>query len=530
MKKLALALLVLSAAFTIGGCADAHAGSSLPQQQAEETQALAESQIAANLTKEVEIFLSDQGSSATDSSVTISGSTVIVTQRGDYRITGSLSDGQIVVKAEDTEKVKLILDGVQISKEGSAAIYAVSADKLVLASEADQINRLESTGSFVQTDENNVDAVIFAKCDLNLDGEGQVEILCETGHGVVSKDDLKVKDGSWTVSSAGKGLSGKDSFTMDSGDVTVESGGKGVWSGNEEDAEKGVIAIAGGNLTIRSEDDGIHSDNTINISGGELSISSGDDGIHADNKLTILDGSIRITQSWEGLEAQVIDIQGGEIHILATDDGINAAGGNDGSNDFGQFGADPFASDSGSALSISGGTLVVDAGGDGLDVNGALSISGGEVYVSGPTDNGNGALDYGTNASITGGTIIAAGSGGMAENFGSDSTQGSILLHFSSAQAAGTTVSIADESGKVLASFAPGKSYQAVVISTAGMEQGGTYTVNAGSISESIYLEQLIYGNGRGFGGPGNRPSGAEGQMPGSGGVPAFPGSWKPRR
>ena len=450
---------------------------------------------------EISITLSDKKSAASDDSVSISGSTVTITQEGTYRVSGTLSDGQIIVDADENAKVKLILDGADISKEGSAAIYALSADKVILSSAEGSTNSIRSSGEFVQTDDNNVDAAVFAKCDLNLNGDGVVNISCETGHGVVSKDDLKVKDGEWNITAAGKGLSGKDSVTVEDGTLNITSGTKGIWSDNDEDEEKGSIEILGGSITVTSADDSIHAGNTVSISGGEMTLSSADDGIHADNTLTVSGGKVDVTKSYEGLEAKDIDISGGEISIAASDDGINAAGGNDGSNAFGPFGGDPFGSDSGSTLTISGGTLVVDAGGDGLDANGELTVSGGVIYVSGPTNSGNGALDYGTDAAITGGTIIAVGAAGMAENFGSKSTQGCILLNLSAAQTAGTTVSIEDENGKVLASYTPGKNYQSVVISTEGMEVGGTYTVKAGSVSEEITLDSVIYGSGMGMGG-----------------------------
>ncbi len=59
--------------------------------------------------------------------------------------------------------------------------------------------------------------------------------------------------------------------------------------------------------------------------------------------------------------------------------------------------------------------FTVDAKGDGLDSNGSLCVSGGEIFVTGPSDNGNGALDYNGDAQITGGTIVAVGMSGMAE-------------------------------------------------------------------------------------------------------------------
>ena len=447
---------------------------------------------------EIRITLSDQGSSSDSASVQINGSTVTITEAGDYRVSGTLSNGQLRIQAAEDAKVRLILDGASVTCSGGAAIYAVTADKVVISTVENSSSLITSTGEFIQTDENNVDAAIFAKCDLTLKGEGALGVSCETGHGIVTKDDLKLNGGTVSVNAAGQGLSGKDSVTV----------------------SDGIFSIVCGT-------DGIHSDDTVLIEGGEISLSAGDDGIHADNTLTIGGGVLTIPQSYEGLEANNIVINDGIITIKASDDGINAAGGNDGSHAFGPFGGDPFRGDSGSTLTINGGQLTINAEGDGLDANGELLVTGGVIYVSGPTNNGNGALDYGTSAAITGGTVIAAGSSGMAENFGSGSTQGTILLNLSGSVPAGTLVSISDESGTVLASYTPEKSFSSVVISTEAMTVGNAYTVQIGSASTAIQLDSYVYGSGHGMGpggmggmggSPGGGPPGGQGGGPPGGG------------
>ena len=463
---------------------------------------------------EILITLSDSGISCDSAAVSVNGSTVTVTAAGTYRLSGTLSDGQIVVSAPEEAKVKLILDGAEITNNGSAAILALSADKVIVATAAGSVNKVSSVGEFDAAD--NVDAAIFAKCDLNLNGEGTLHVSCETGHGVVTKDDFKMKDGTVSITAAKKGVEGKDSITVEGGTLLIEAGTKGLYSENDENEEDGNIEILGGSVTVTSQDDSLHAGNSVTVSDGTLILSSGDDGIHADATLSISGGSVTVLKSYEGLEAQVIDVSGGVIDVTASDDGFNAAGGNDGSNGFGMFGGDPFQTDLNASLTISGGQVNVDAGGDGLDSNGALNVSGGVITVSGPTNNGNGALDSGSSAVITGGTVIAAGASGMAENFGGASTQGSILLSFS-AQEAGSTVTITDESGTVLASYTPSKSYNSVVISTEALKVGGTYTVTAGNYSETVTLSSLIYGSGMGMGfgggmgGPGGQMSGQMG-------------------
>lgn len=518
-KTIALALVLLLAA-SLSGCGSAASAAFSAYTSTIPTGAVTAGTEEAEA-GEILIALSDAGSACDSAAVSIDGSTITITAEGSYRLSGTLSDGQIVICAPEEAKVKLILDGADISRAGSAVILALSADRLIVASAGGSVNRLSSTGAF--SDADNVDAALFAKCDLNLNGDGILYITCESGHGVVTKDDFKMKDGTVSVSAAKKGVEGKDSVAVEGGTLLITAGTKGLVSSNDDGEEDGSIEILGGSITISSTDDSIHAVNSVTISGGELTLSCSDDGIHADAALRISGGSVTVLQSYEGLEAQVIDISGGVIDVTASDDGINAAGGSDGSNGFGMFGGDPFAADLNASLTISGGAININAGGDGLDSNGALKVSGGVITVSGPTSNGNGAIDYGGSAVITGGTVIAAGASGMAENFGSDSTQGSILLFFP-AQTAGSTVSISDASGTVLASYTPSKSYNSVVISAEGLNVGESYTVTAGSYSETVTLSSVICGSGMGgFGGPGG-PGGFGGGPGGFGGGPGGPG------
>lgn len=172
-------------------------------------------------------------------------------------------------------------------------------------------------------------------------------------------------------------------------------------------------------------------------------------------------------------------------------------------------------------VTVSGSTIRIDASGDGIDSNGALTVSGGEIYVSGPTSDGDSALDYDGAATVTGGTVIAAGYSGMAQNFGTDSTQGSILL--TSRSTSTETIRVTDASGSVLAEFTPAKAYNCVIVSTPALKQGSTYTVTLGGESTDVTLERLIYGggskgtppDGNGGGSMGTPPDGGKGGRPG---------------
>lgn len=500
----------------------------------------------------VKITLNGSGAVVSGSGVNISGSTVTITSAGTYIISGSLSDGQIVIAASDSDKVQLVLNNAEINCNTSAAVYVKSADKVFVTLPAGTTNSLGGGTEYVQTDDNTVDGVIFSKSDLTLNGTGTLKIDADYRHGIVTKDTLCITGGTYVIDAVKTCLAGKDGIKILDGSFTLTAGSKGLNSGNDDDAREGSIYIAGGTFTIKSENDSIHADGSCIIAGGTYTIAAGDDGIHANYDTIITDGSITITDSYEGIEGRRITVSGGTINLTASDDGINAATG--GSSDeqrmpggqkgeFGGFGrqkgadvqsqdgqqsqemqmpqdrqqpqemqapASRSASDDDVYVKITGGTITVNAGGDGIDSNGNLYITGGTVYVAGPTSNGDGALDYEEEASITGGTLIAAGSSGMAQGMGSNSTQCSMLVNLSETIAAGSVISLKDSSGNVLISWTSPKQFSSVVISTAELAQGSTYALVTGDTQTEVTLSSVATtsgsaGFGGGFGGAGGR-------------------------
>ena len=294
----------------------------------------------------------------------------------------------------------------------------------------------------------------------------------------------------------------------DSSEETASSA-KGLKSG-------GDMTISNGTITLDCMDDALHCGGALTISDdAKLTIASGDDGVHSDDTLNISGGVVNITQSYEGLEAVFITISGGNISLVASDDGLNAAGGSSADEDFpfmgpGQEGTAETLEEASYYILITGGTLTVNAGGDGLDSNGAFFMQGGTVTVSGPEDSMNGALDYTTTGQITGGMLIACGASGMAQNFDSSSTQCSLLYNFDETFEGGTTVSLTDSDGNVLFEAEMPKSFSSVVISTPDMQVGEIYTLTCGDSSVEAELTDTITALGTtwGFGGPGGGPGG----------------------
>ena len=433
------------------------------------------SSAAATGTVKADMFTDrDKDASYDESSATkvnlseIKDSTYTITKEGVYILSGTYS-GQIIVNVADTAKVQLVLDGVTITNESTAAIYVKEADKVFVTLKDGTTSTLTTSGTFVATDDNNVDGVIFSKGDLTINGSGSLKIS-SSAHGIVGKDDVVITGGNIDITSTKKGISGKDSVRIADGTINITTGTDGIHSENSDDTSKGFVYIEGGNITINAADDGIHAGTNLDIVGGK----------------------INITQSNEGLEGKDVNISGGEVNVVSSDDGINAtASATTGQKESMQ------AEDA--SINISGGKITVNAEGDGIDSNGDLTVSGGETYVSGPTRGGNGGIDYNGTGTITGGTFIVTEIQSMTENFGSSSTQGVVQLSVSN-QAAGTTVSIADSKGNVLASYTPAKEYNSVIISTKGMTQGETYTVTAGTTTQQVTLSQLVSGSG-GMGG-----------------------------
>lgn len=243
----------------------------------------------------------------------------------------------------------------------------------------------------------------------------------------------------------------------------------------------GSILIEGGAFTIDSADDGIHSNTSVTICGGIFEIASGDDGVHAEDTLTVTAGTIHITNSYEGLEALHLAIEGGDIVLTATDDGLNAAGGADQSGMGGRDGMfdGPARAGSGGSLIISGGTISINASGDGIDSNGTLEITGGHITVVGPAQGDTSTLDYDISGTISGGTFIGTGAAGMSQSF-SSSEQGVITVRVD-AQSAGTEIILTDRNGMELLSASPELPYQIVILSSPDLISGETYTLCVGT-------------------------------------------------
>lgn len=414
--------------------------------------------------------------------------------------------------------------------------------------------------TYPSADISEPNAAIFSNADLTFQGNGTLSVTGNYQDGITSEDSLTIASGSIQVTASDDGIRGKDHLLIQSGTITVTAQGDGLKSDNEEDAARGYIAIEAGTLnitsggdaihaqtdiiiqdgtfnitagggsqasldetistkglkataninidagtfTINASDDALHTNGNLVINGGTFSLSSGDDGMHADTSLTINNGTIQVLESYEGIESTVITIQDGQVSLNSSDDGINVASGVDGSGMMpggrpggrGRPGQDNFTATGNNFLYINGGSIYVDARGDGVDVNGSIAMSGGTLIVNGPVENMNGALDYDGSFSITGGYLLAAGSAGMAMAPDTSSTQPSLLLNLSSMQAAGELIHIQNSSGQDILTFAPARQYQSITFSSPDLVQGESYTIYLGGTASGSPQDGLYPAGG----------------------------------
>ena len=480
----------------------------------------------------VNVKLSGTTADADGTGATMIDGALNITEGGTYVLSGELA-GEILVDVskDSNEKVQLVLDGVTITSDSSAAIYVREADKTFITLAEGSKNALASEGAFEADGDINVDGAIFSRDDLTINGTGSLTVT-STDNGIVAKDELKLVSGTVDISADGHGIQANDAVIVHDGNWTVAAGADGIHCSNSDDLSWGYIYIEGGSMGIACESDGLDASSAIQIDDGAVAVSAGDDGIHADHDTVINGGTVDITKSYEGIEGGTITIAGGDVHVVSSDDGFNASGvstesssGNNNGGFGGFFGGGGFGGGqkTGADLLISGGVIVVEAEGDGIDSNGNCTMTGGELYVSGPESSMNGSLDFGDGYEgiIEGGICIAAGTTSMPENWGSNSKQGSALVSVSGN--AGDTITVTDDAGNVLASYTPTKKYGCVVASTPEMVVGGTYTVSSASGSSTTFtLSSITYSNTGfgGFGGGGDNPFGGGGGGPFGGGGP----------
>jgi trimeric autotransporter adhesin len=330
------------------------------------------------------------------------------------------------------------------------------------------------------------------------------------GKGITSDNNITITGGTVNISTTGAAATYKNSSgTTDSysascisagGDLSLISGsitasstgvaGKGIKAdgkiliGDQTNSPEINITTTGAKLIVSGSGNSanytsgkaIKAVGAVTINNGNITISSADDGIKSETSITIDNATVSVTKSVEGMEAPLITVNSGNVSIAASDDGFNATKG---------LTAGGGESNDGSYLILNGGSVVVNvSGGDGLDSNGNITITGGTVAVHGPQSQPEVGMDYNGTCNVTGGLIVISGTNSnMTQAPGTGSSQYSLKIVSTSSLAASTLFHIQDAAGADLMTFKPVRSYYSVVFSSPSLKSGATYSVYTGGTS-----------------------------------------------
>lgn len=419
-----------------------------------------------------------------------------------------LSDQGITVQGQGAKADK---NTVTITNAGTYYVKGTLSDGTILVNAGDKDTvRLIFDGIEIHSETSAaVDIQQAKKAIISLE-EGSVNVLSDSKNLIYRNEEKEEPNAA---------LFCKNDLTINgSGTLSVTG------SFNNGIGAKDTLKLVGGIIDVHAANHGIKGNDALVVYGGQYTVTAVGDGLKSDTLAAVLGGDIQICNSEEGLEAETVLVYGGTIDLTASDDGINAS--TDGTNT-------PW-------LYFMGGEITLRAEGDGIDSNGSIAMSGGQITVYGPSRRDNGALDYDREFTLTGGRLAAFGPGGMEQNVSTAESQVSVLVDFQESQKAGTTVILRDSAGNELYRGTGEKDFQTVVLSVPEMVTGSEYTVEAGEVTISFTPEEnLTYVNKegiqeaaamrsgpRGAGGRGGRMNAGEGQ-PGEGDRPEPPEDWK---
>ena len=449
---------------------------------------------------------------ATDG-VSVENGTITITSGGTYRLTGEYS-GQVKIEAAKTDTVRLVLDNAKITNSTGAAINVVSTAEAIIYTAAGTTNTVADEANYTATSDDDPDAAIYSTANLTLAGEGSLSVKGSYEEGIHTTGGLVIASGTLEVNAANTGIKGKDYVDITGGIVNVTAAQDGIKSTNTDDESMGFTRLSAGSVTVSAGDDGLKAPHTLEISGGTLNIEKSNEGIEA-QYINILDGDVTVNSADDGINASLKDSssdtssdttsgtaaagqqtqqnQNGQVQQAPAGGGA-APGGSQGSTGQNQNmpqpptdGAMPGGGGGtfevvDAAINISGGTVTVNAEGDGIDSNGTATFSGGIVTVNGPAAGGNNALDSNGDLLLNGGSVTTGSTADMFEAPSSASTSGYLKITDSSALTQGSTVQVTDSSGTVVANYKITTSgVQLVLVSNKNIVKGQSYTVSVTS-------------------------------------------------
>lgn len=507
----------------------------LAQSGTQESQSVTsfQAQTSYDESRATQITLADQTATATGQGASFSAQTLTITQAGTYVLTGSGKNIKLVVEAAATDQVHLVFQNLTLEGEGTLLQVKKAQEVVISLAEGSQNALTESQAS----DDEEVKATIHSQVPLTLNGTGNLNLTALTKNALEVEGDLKVLGGTYTVKAANHGFKAEGALAIEAATLSIEAGKDGLHAEHDETTERANISLNPTQLSIAATEDGVDAGNELTIKGGTITVSQSEEGLEA-RVIRQLGGDVTIKSSDDGVNAsagsssktsdtsatsKTTDASAtsntadtSSSASQATTDSATAStsasqatadpaatsqvdqankdknatppsppagqappqGGQPPQNGQGPGGMPPGGqeeSDPSLQIILEGGTLTIDAEGDGIDSNGTVSISGGSLVVNGSVQGGNGPLDAAGDITITGGRVWALGTSDMLQGFAQGSTQASITANI--AGTAGQTLIILDAKGKEVARQTASKDFQAVIMSSADLVDGQTYTI-----------------------------------------------------
>ena len=515
----------------------------LAQSGAQESQSVTsfQAQTSYDESQASQITLANQTATVTGQGASFSAQTLTITQAGTYVLTGSGKNIKLVVEAAATDQVHLVFQNLTLEGEGTLLQINKAQEVVISLAEGSQNALTESQAS----DDEKVKATIHSQVPLTLNGTGNLTLTALTKNALEVEDDLKVLGGTYTVKAANHGFKAEGALAIEAATLTIEAGKDGLHAEHDETTERANISLNPTQLSIAGTEDGVDAGNELTIKGGTITVSQSEEGLEA-RVIRQLGGDVTIKSSDDGVNAsagssnktsdtsatsKTTDASAtsnsadtsssasqsttdsattsapgskatADPAAISQTDQANKAknqippappagqappqGGQPPQNGQGPGGMPPGGqeeSDPSLQIILEGGTLTIDAEGDGIDSNGTVTISGGSLVVNGSVQGGNGPLDAAGDITITGGTVWALGTSDMLQGFAQGSTQASITANI--AGTAGQTLIILDANGKEVARQTASKDFQAVIMSSADLVDGQTYTIQVDGTTQT---------------------------------------------
>lgn len=355
--------------------------------------------------KSISIDLKGDSVSCKSNAVKIKKNTITLSEEGTYIFSGTLNDGMIVVDAEDSDKLQIVMNNASITCSTSAALYIIEADKVFVTLTEGSDNTLANGGTFTAIDDNNIDGAVFSKQDLTFNGSGRLTVTSPAGHGIVCKDDLVFTGGTYTVNSASHGFDANDSVRMTNASMTIASGKDGIHAENTDDTSLGFMYVKDGTFEITAEGDGLSAGNSMRINDGTFQITSGGGSANA---------SKSTSDSWGDFMGGMGGGMGGgrgnrpgrpgesgtPSQPQSQSKTDNQTTGNDDSS------TSIKAIKSSGDMLIKGGTFTIDSADDSVHSNASITVSGGKYAIA----SGDDGFHADETLTISGGTIDISGS------------------------------------------------------------------------------------------------------------------------